>query len=152
EANEGLRSAAATTDSASEKATRLLGRIDAVYCQRIGANPQLLARAEDGTLLSYAPSRSSILGYSIFRWLAFSVEVALALAFVAIGQATLVFALVAFMLALGGLLLGSGIGGLLERRWLGTLPAGFGVPRHGGPGGDVVKTVAGAVIVIGLSY
>ncbi len=153
EASDALGAPSATEESAYVRAEKLVSQIREGYCTKHDLNPRLLVAAQDGTLQTYVPARSAIATYGVLRFIAMGLEVSLAVLVWMMGQAQPVFIAVTVILALGGYLLGSGVGGIFERRWKASLPPAMGVPtKEAGLGFDLAKAIGGGVIVVGISY
>jgi hypothetical protein len=127
-------------------------RIKSQFCIQTEIKPQLLTAAADGTLQDYVPARSLILSYNILLFIAFSSEIGLAVTLMLLGQGNYIFVLGSLMLALGGLLLGYGVGGLLRNSWFRALPPALAAPIHTGAGLEYLEIAAGTLAVIGISY
>jgi hypothetical protein len=152
EATEALSAPASTVESAHLRTEGLIGKFELLFCTRLDVKPQLLIHARNGTLKGHAPGRLTIMGYNLLRLIAFMAEISVAIAFMAMGQATAVFLLVSIMLALGGLALGHGVGGLLVRSWFRSLPEAFSPPQPTSAAREYLETAGGVVTVAGISF
>lgn len=118
----------------------------------VNRDPRLLDAARQGVLARHAPSRGAITSLEILTALLGLAEVGIGVAQYALDRhATLAVLLPAAMLAVGGVMLGSGLAGIISKAWSSPLPEH--VPQLGPDlSGWQWKLAVGAAVIGFITY